>query len=470
MGLGIDFGLHYSAHYARARATASHAQAVVETHAATLRPCLGAAGTTALAFGALAFGSVEGLRGFALLLILGLAAALLATYLILPHALRSVAPESRRGQAFVVRRFLAVARSSAGWPALLAIFGAALAGVAGIAVRGLELSTDPTRLRPPSETEARRLVEHELGVSPQPVLLLAPAAQDAGELRAGLAALRERGSVRFAEGEPGPAADRARAARVANFRVATAGWRARAERILGDLGLRPEPFAEAFVDVERRLAADPPADDAAPVAIGGEGWRQVRLFVPHSFDRIDDWRRFGAEIAATLGPRVELLAPIAWMEELATALAIDLQRAMWIAGIGCLLLLVLLLRGIGAALLAMLPAACGLATTVGALAWSGLPLTPINFIALPMLLGIGLDDGVHLVARARAGERTAGPTAAAIWRTTATTMLGFGSLVTATSPGIAELGWLTLIGVGACLLTTLLTLPILLRFGLEETA
>ena len=45
----------------------------------------------------------------------------------------------------------------------------------------------------------------------------------------------------------------------------------------------------------------------------------------------------------------------------------------------------------------MLPLAVGLAQTFGLLGLLGIPLNPANMIALPLLLGISVDEGVHIV-------------------------------------------------------------------------
>jgi predicted RND superfamily exporter protein len=93
----------------------------------------------------------------------------------------------------------------------------------------------------------------------------------------------------------------------------------------------------------------------------------------------------------------------------------------------------------------------------------GLNLNPVNFVALPMLVGIGVDNGIHLVARRRDLPGLGGPTGIAIWRCAVTTLLGFGSLVTAATPGLASLGWISSIGMTTCLAASLLVLPPMLR-------
>ena len=81
----------------------------------------------------------------------------------------------------------------------------------------------------------------------------------------------------------------------------------------------------------------------------------------------------------------------------------------------------------------------------------------VVFVAIPFLLGIGVDDGVHLVARLREGSGIA-ETGDAVVRTSVTTILGFGSLLFAATPGLSSLGFIAALGVSCCLCTSLLVL------------
>jgi hopanoid biosynthesis associated RND transporter like protein HpnN len=116
------------------------------------------------------------------------------------------------------------------------------------------------------------------------------------------------------------------------------------------------------------------------------------------------------------------------------------------------------------ALLAMVPLIMGVVWMVGTMSLLGLKLTLVNVMGIPLILGIGIDDGVHILHRYRvegAGNirTTFSSTGKAIMLTSLTTMIAFGSLVLATYRGMASLGIALLIGVGMCFLTTVLALP-----------
>jgi predicted RND superfamily exporter protein len=116
------------------------------------------------------------------------------------------------------------------------------------------------------------------------------------------------------------------------------------------------------------------------------------------------------------------------------------------------------------ALIAMLPLAAGLVWMVGLMHLTGQQFTVMNVMGLPMILGIGIDDGVHIVHRwLHEGKNQLqlifASTGKAILLTSLTTMLAFGSLMFSIWRGFAQLGGALFVGVAACFLTTVIILP-----------
>jgi predicted RND superfamily exporter protein len=117
----------------------------------------------------------------------------------------------------------------------------------------------------------------------------------------------------------------------------------------------------------------------------------------------------------------------------------------------------------GHALMAMIPLTIGIFWMVGLMGLFGIKMNVVNIMGLPMIIGIGVDDGVHIVHRWRIegkGKITQviSSTGKAILLTSATTMLAFGSLVFSVWPGFASLGVAMFVGVGACFLSTIIVL------------
>jgi predicted RND superfamily exporter protein len=130
-----------------------------------------------------------------------------------------------------------------------------------------------------------------------------------------------------------------------------------------------------------------------------------------------------------------------------------------------IILLIVHFRSLRWAGMALCPLLAGVAYMLGASALLGLDLNPANAVAIPLILGIGIDDGIHIVHRYREKKDVGQAirlTGRAVIMTSLTTMVGFGSLSTSHFPALASLGQLALLGIGSCLLTSLLLLPSLL--------
>jgi len=141
----------------------------------------------------------------------------------------------------------------------------------------------------------------------------------------------------------------------------------------------------------------------------------------------------------------------------------DGRIAMGLTVIIVFLLLLADFRKIKYALIAMIPLAAGIVWMVGLMKLTGQQFTVLNVMGLPMIIGIGIDDGVHVVHRWLAEGKTNiflvfASTGKAILLTTLTTMLAFGSLIFSIWRGFGQLGGALFVGVAACFLTTVLIL------------
>ncbi len=150
------------------------------------------------------------------------------------------------------------------------------------------------------------------------------------------------------------------------------------------------------------------------------------------------------------------------------------QQALTLAAIAVTLLLWILWRRISDVGLVLVPMALAAALTTATAVLLGIRFNFANVVVLPLLLGIGVDSGIHLVSRHRAlhgrelesatpeTELLGSSTAQAVLFSALTTMGSFGSLALSTHPGIASLGQLLLIGVTYTLLCNLVVLPALI--------
>jgi hopanoid biosynthesis associated RND transporter like protein HpnN len=138
------------------------------------------------------------------------------------------------------------------------------------------------------------------------------------------------------------------------------------------------------------------------------------------------------------------------------------------ATIALVLLLLIDFRSVSYTLLALAPLGIGIAWMWGGMSLMGMDYTYVNIIAFPLIIGIGVASGVHILHRYR--QEGTGDVAVvvrftgmAVFLSAATTMVGFGSLALAQHQGAAGLGILLLVGVGSCLLAATLFLPAVLQ-------
>ena len=151
------------------------------------------------------------------------------------------------------------------------------------------------------------------------------------------------------------------------------------------------------------------------------------------------------------------------MQELIRVIGNDGKNAALLTVFVVFLLLWLDFRSFKYAIIAMMPLVAGVIWMVGLMHLIGMQLTVVNVMGLPLIIGIGIDYGVHIVHRWRIeGSKKVNQifasTGKAIFLTSITTMLAFGSLIFSIWRGFGSLGGAMFIGVGACFLSTVIIL------------
>jgi predicted RND superfamily exporter protein len=141
-----------------------------------------------------------------------------------------------------------------------------------------------------------------------------------------------------------------------------------------------------------------------------------------------------------------------------------LERAGLYAFAVILLVLWLDFRGLRNTLLALTPLVVGVLLSLGVLGLLGLPLNPANMIAFPLILGVGVDNGVHilhdhLLRRREGRDGVSQAIGRGVLVKALTTMIGFGTLMISTERGLVGLGFILTLGVGCSMLAALVLLP-----------
>jgi len=258
-----------------------------------------------------------------------------------------------------------------------------------------------------------------------------------------------------------------------------------AERALGRIGASPES-AEDMARLEERLVGDlrswlrrldlllraEPVDlDTLPASLrsqylSDDGAARVELFAREDLSDPGAMQRFADAVLAVDPSATGAAVTIV---ESARAIEASMVRALAYATLAIAVLLLVLWRSASDTLLAMAPLCFASLTTAAGAVLLGLPFNYADVIVLPLLLGIGVDSGIHLVHRFRHEPRAREgvlhtSTARAVLFSALTTLASFGSLGFSSHRGIASLGQLLTLGVSMMLVANLILLPALLAW------
>jgi preprotein translocase subunit SecF len=183
---------------------------------------------------------------------------------------------------------------------------------------------------------------------------------------------------------------------------------------------------------------DPDAVEVIPESVV-ESWRnQVGPFVEFSYEKIN--------------------------RDLQRLVLHDSQRAMGWTAAGILLVVYLSFRNLRVSLIVLIPIIFGIVTTFGLLLLVRHHFSFISITAIPLIIGIGIDNGIHLVRRYQENERNeilviTKASGAALIQSNLTTIVGFGALMTSSFAPLAEMGLVTSLGVALALAGGLLLIP-----------
>jgi predicted RND superfamily exporter protein len=152
----------------------------------------------------------------------------------------------------------------------------------------------------------------------------------------------------------------------------------------------------------------------------------------------------------------------------AALLSADFVRITLLAVLGVTCLIALHVRRLWLISIVLLPVVCGTLWAAGFFALYGFKLNFMTLCILPMLLATSSDYGIYIVQRftfhGRSDVREAMHiTGLGILLSAFTNLEGFGALALSVNRGIASVGLVSLVGIAACLLAALFTVPAALQ-------
>jgi len=110
-----------------------------------------------------------------------------------------------------------------------------------------------------------------------------------------------------------------------------------------------------------------------------------------------------------------------------------------------------------------LPVSLGLLVLFGVMSAFHIDFNFVNILSVPIIIGLGIDNGIHLVNRFFEGDRKIRPmivdTGRALMITSLTSMAGFGSLAISGYEGITSMGILCVLALATTLFSSLFMMP-----------
>lgn len=469
-GLGVDFAIHLLLRMREERRAGRDFEGGLQRAIlGTGRGVVAGGVTTAGAFGILAFAPDPVFQRLGLAGGVGLLLCLAFLLVMLPAQwswIERRAPGGEDASRPPERTWLGrLAGASARRPGWVWLATVAVLGWAGGELGGLRYETNLERVfsRDIDAVETARRIHEVFGLDPGPWVVPADDLEQARRLTAAFEAEPVFGRVDSAALLLQPDVEERR--RILDALAPALARTVREAAMEGDV----RALEDALVPFDLLLAAQvvgPPRVDALPEAlserwIGPNGEMLVYAFAAHpSLD---------SAVAARERRAAQAIDPRATSMNAIYEALIGTDRPWMPPTFACVVLFVVLvvwldLRSVRLAALALLPVTVASVTTVGSLTAFGFSFNTVTLIAIPVLLGLGVDDGIHVVHRIkeqpdRPISATVGSVAASIGLTTTTTCASIGLLLLTRHPGIESVATLLLVGLPVSLLVTVTLIP-----------
>jgi len=515
VGLGIDFVIVSYGRYAEERRRgASDNEALRQMTSSCGLAVVTGGITTAATFFSFTFTEFQGLRQMGLITGTGILLTVVCVLLLLPALLAWSHARQRRLEKeapIYIHGFKAdsLLRLSARRPALTLTIGVVLTLASAAALPFLKFESSIANLRPDGNRgiEIQREVSEHFGTNFRYMMLLVhgPSLDETLDLAATASDMAKQLVVQTGEIQrvdsinsllPAPKKQKDVLAWLDNERAGRLDFprlKALFESELKSQGLRAEPFAEGIDLFGQAVAANRPIAIADLAHVPGAerllkrylrqegtGYKSVVYLYPEG----DRWKSDpppGAEVLANrLGSAVELTG--------VNVLSRSLRKQVWFDAIfasllGFVLVSVLLLidyRAVRPAFLSMAQLVVGILWMLATMAILGLNINFMNIFVSTMILGIGVDYGVHMLHRYRElqaeDDETVinglAETGTSVAMAALTTVVGFGSLALSHYPGLRSMGYAAILGAMMTAIASITLLPaylMMVRKHLEKT-
>ena len=485
-GLGIDFGIHNLTRYEEAR---SHGrpwnEAMYEIYNSTGRASLMAAMTTIFAFYALMFTDFRAFYEFGFISGTGVALALVSMYLVFPalmvlaekiHLYRVPARRKRERNFEADHRFRK--------PGLWLLGGVALTGVALYYSFQLQFEDDFSKLRADmSALEPMKVnIRKVFPLATDRAVVFVESIEDVAAVVESVEGIMNRdadvSTIEQVQSIYTIVPDSAEQA--ARLEVIEQIQRQldEASTLIEDFGEMDDSRLESLARFSEYVGIGELEPDDLPAAlklvytgVQDSGGYLVYIYNSKGTSKLDEAQAFVDDIreikanGKTFYPATEAMIFVDMLNLMRGEAVTSI-----VAVLTCIIImLVLVYRNVKNVAITVMPITVGMVMMFGIMGAVGIKLNIFNMIVLPTVLGIGIDNAIHILHRYQEEGRhnvlyALRTTGGAAFMTTLTTMLGFAGMLSASNAGFKSLGLVACIGLLCCMVASLTLFPALLQW------
>jgi predicted RND superfamily exporter protein len=496
-GNGINYGIMYMARYLEARRDqgADVAEAILIAHRDSWVPTLASAATAMLAYGSLIFTDFRGFKHFGIIGSYGMILCWVCAYLFSPAILAAserIWPAFKEGKKEEARGYYGVlfARLAMGNPRIITAIGTVLS-IVSLVMAARYFSADPMEYDMANIRNERRDQTAAGELSKKIDRVVGQIGQD------GLAIMTDRV-------DQVPALE----AELNRRRAAASPDKVPFDRVVTIFSLLPSqqeeklPLIEEMVDRIQRarkrgfisdgdwaeLAPHLPAEAPRALTMADLPPQVVRPFLEKDGTRgrivyispakgFSVWdahylMRWADSFRSTTLPNGEVIkgsGQAVIFADMIKTIGEDAPKAILVAALGSILVIIIAFRGQRHALGVFVPWLVGIAALVAFLQYRGVKLNFLNFVALPITIGIGAEYAHNLMQRYRIeGDRNlyrvVVETGGAVVLCSLTTTIGYLALLRSINKGIVSFGLAAAVGEVTCIVAAVLLLPAFLAW------
>lgn len=237
------------------------------------------------------------------------------------------------------------------------------------------------------------------------------------------------------------------------------------------LGTLPNAMNELYASFDaKEIKLDDLPPDIKDRWLSKDGLYRVQILPKKDLNDLANLREFITDVQAVAPDTTDL--PIMYWESMKEVIA-AFKQAIIIALIAIALLLFTIRRNLTDTLLVMTPLLLAGLYTMASTVITGTPINFANIIALPLLLGLGVDNGIHMVEKLHHSISEdqniyQSSTARAMFYGALTTASSFAGLAFSPHQGIASMGLIITIGIFWIMTCTFVILPALSKLVLKQ--